>query len=165
MEMTGLDDHRDHVLEIAAVVTDWELRPLSELSRVVHQPQEVLDGMNDWCKENHGKSGLTAEVPSGTPIARVEDELVALVEKHFRPDQRVVLTGNSIGNDRRFVDRYLPRFAKRLHYRMIDVSSWKEVFRDRYGVEFKKKNSHRARDDIFESISELKHYLGYVRVP
>jgi oligoribonuclease len=163
LEMTGLDENRDHILEVAVVVTDLEFKPLEEYHRVVFQPQSVLDGMNDWCKENHGKSGLTAAVPGGTPLATVEKELQGLVERHFSHKERVVLCGNSVGNDQRFILKYMPELSKRLHYRLIDVSSFKEIFRDKYGVNFQKGSKHRAIDDIHESIQELKLYLSHVK--
>ena len=165
LEMTGLDDIKDSILEVAAIVTDVQLKPLEEYHRVVFQPAEVLENMNDWCKKTHGESGLTAAVPNGTPLPQVEKELLELISRHFDSKDRPVLCGNSIGNDRRFIDRYTPELAKRLHYRMIDVSSFKEVYRDRFSIEFKKKNSHRATDDILESIRELEHYLSFVQVP
>lgn len=165
LEMTGLDDVKDSILEVAAIVTDVELKPLEEFHRVVFQPQEVLDNMNDWCKKTHGESGLTAAIPGGTPLPQVEKDLLELISRHFSEKDRPVLCGNSIGNDRRFIDRYTPDLAKRLHYRMIDVSSFKEVYRDRFKIEFKKKNAHRAVDDILESIRELEHYLSFVKVP
>ena len=166
LEMTGLDDQNDHILEVAALVTDLDFNTIEELQHIVFQPHAVLDGMNAWCKEHHGKSGLTAAVPTGTPLSQVEDELIALAIRHWgqpHQDNRIVLCGNSIGNDRRFIDRYLPRLEKHLHYRMIDVSSFKEVFREKYGIKHEKKNAHRATGDILESIAELKHYLSFVR--
>ena len=165
LEMTGLDDVKDKILEVAAVVTDMDFNTLDTLHHVVYQPQDVLENMNDWCKDHHGKSGLTAEVPKGKPLAQVEQELIALGKKHFAPKDRIVLAGNSIGNDRRFIDRYTPEFAKLLHYRMIDVSSFKEIYREKYGLGFSKANAHRAVGDIHESIRELKFYLSYVQVP
>lgn len=165
LEMTGLDESVDHILEVALVLTDRELRPLEQYHRVVYQPPEVLEGMNDWCKKTHGASGLTAAVPQGTPLAQVEKELLALLDRHYSATDRVVLAGNSVGNDRRFIDKYMPEFAKRLHYRLIDVSSFKEVFREMYRLSFHKQNAHRAVDDIFESIRELKFYLSYVKPP
>jgi oligoribonuclease len=165
LEMTGLDENKDSILEVAVVITDLKSQVLEEYHRVVYQPQSVLDAMNDWCKEHHGKSGLTAAVPSGTPLEQVEAELLALADRHFRAQDRIVLVGNSVGNDRRFVDRYLPKFAQRLHYRLIDVSSFKEIFRDRYHLKFEKKNTHRAVEDIHESIRELEFYLSYVHTP
>ncbi len=165
LEMTGLDDQKDQILEVAAIVTDLELKPLEEFHRVVYQPPEVLAGMNDWCKKTHGESGLTEACAAGTPLAEVERELIELLERHYSARDRVVICGNSIGNDRRFIDRYLIEFSKHLHYRMIDVSSFKEIYRERWGIEFKKKNAHRAVDDIFESIRELEHYLSFVKIP
>lgn len=164
LEMTGLDDTKDVILEVAALVTDHDFNALDSLDRVVHQPQSALDGMDDWCKKTHGASGLTEKVKTGAPLADVEKELIALADKYFpKKDDRIVLCGNSIGNDRRFIDRYMPAFAKKLHYRLIDVSSFKEIFRTKYGVKFEKKNAHRALDDILESINELKAYLSYVK--
>lgn len=164
LEMTGLDENTDVILEVAAVVTDLQLQEAERYQAVVQQPPAVLENMNDWCKKHHGESGLTAEVPGGKPLAKVEAELLALLGRHFAADEKVVLCGNSIHNDKRFIDKYLPAFAKRLHYRLIDVSSFKEVFRDRYGVKFEKANAHRALGDIHESIKELEHYLSYVRL-
>lgn len=165
LEMTGLDEKTDHILEIAVIVTDQGFKPLEEYHRIVFQPQAVLAGMNDWCKEHHGKSGLTALVPNGTALATVDSEVAALIERHYKTGERVVLAGNSIGNDRRFVDAYLPLTAKRLHYRMIDVSSFKEVFREKYGLKYQKGETHRAVEDIRESIKELAYYLSFVKVP
>jgi oligoribonuclease len=165
LEMTGLDEMKDHILEVAVVVTDLELKTLEEYHSVVFQSPEIVAGMNDWCKEHHGKSGLTAEIPSGKPLAEVEQELIALARRHFNGKERIVLCGNSVGNDRRFVDRYWPEFAKLLHYRLIDVSSYKEIFRERFGVSFAKGNAHRATQDIHESIRELSHYLSFVVIP
>jgi oligoribonuclease len=164
LEMTGLDDNRDKILEVAIVVTDIDLKPLEEYHRVVFQPKEVVEAMNDWCKKTHGESGLTAAIPGGTPLEQVEKEVLGLIQRHYDSKDRVVLVGNSIGNDRRFIDRYMPEMAKRLHYRLIDVSSFKEIFRDKYGLQFNKKNAHRAVDDIHESIRELAFYLSHVHV-
>lgn len=160
--MTGLDDAKDVILEVAALVTDHDFVSLDSLDRVVYQPPEALALMDDWCKKTHGASGLTEKVKTGAPLADVEKELIALADKYYKKDDRIVLCGNSVGNDRRFIDRYMPDFAKRLHYRLIDVSSFKEIFRTKYGVKFEKKNAHRALDDILESINELKCYLSYV---
>lgn len=164
LEMTGLDEHVDSILEVAVVITDMNFQILEQYHRIVYQPKDVLDRMNDWCKKTHGESGLTAAVPNGTPLDQVERELLALILKHYPSTERVVLAGNSVNNDKRFLDKYLPDLAKRLHYRLIDVSSFKEIFRDKYGVQFQKKNSHRAVDDILESVRELEHYLSFVKV-
>jgi oligoribonuclease len=165
LEMTGLDETVDSILEVAIVITDLDFKPIEEYHRVVYQPPQVLENMNDWCKKTHGESGLTAAVPNGVPLATVENEILDLCSRHFPPQDKIVLAGNSVGNDKRFVDRYLPRFSKRLHYRLIDISSFKEVFREKYNISFHKQNSHRAVDDIHESIRELSHYLSFVQIP
>lgn len=160
LEMTGLDESVDQILEIAVVVTDEKWITQDQYHRIVYQPPQVLDAMNDWCKEHHGKSGLTALVPQGTPLTTVENEVITLIDKFWNPKDRVVLCGNSVGNDQRFLLKYMPELAKRLHYRIVDVSSYKEVFREIYRIDVKKKKCHRAIDDILESIEELKVYLS-----
>ena len=165
LEMTGLDDVKDVILEVAAIITNKEFETVAEFHKVVFQPQEALDRMDDWCKRTHGASGLSAAVPAGTPLDQVDTELTALVNQHFPSNERVVLVGNSIGNDKRFIDRYMPKLAARLHYRVIDVSSFKEIYREKWGIQVQKRNAHRAVDDIKESIEELKTYLSYVKVP
>jgi len=165
LEMTGLDEKTHHILELAAVVTDMQLKPLGEFHKIVYQPPEVLALMDDWCVKTHGASGLTTAVATGTPLAQVESELVEFLKKYFKSDERIILCGNSIPQDRRFIDVYLPNFNKKLHYRMVDVSSFKEIFRERFNIKFEKKNQHRAVDDIMESIRELEAYLAYVKIP
>ncbi len=165
LEMSGLEVEKCRILEIAAIVTDESFVALEEYQAVVHQPQAVLDAMDAWCTENHGKSGLTEAVKKGTPEHEVEDALLALISRHFTKDDRPVLCGNSIAQDRKFIDAYMPKLAERLHYRMVDVTSFKEIFRSKYGIEHKKSNAHRALGDIHESISELKHYLSFVKAP
>jgi oligoribonuclease len=164
LEMTGLDERIDSILEIAIVITDMDFKVLDEFHRIVYQPQEALDRMGDWCKKTHGDSGLTAAIATGAPLPDVEKEVLALLPKYFPAHERIVLVGNSVNNDRRFIDKYMPEFAKKLHYRLIDVSSYKEIFRDKYSLVFQKKNTHRAVDDIHESIKELSFYLSYVNV-
>jgi len=165
LEMTGLDDVKDHILEVAVMITDLDLNVVAEYEQVVFQPPAVVEGMNDWCKKHHGDSGLTAAIPGGKPLIEVEQDLIQLAKKYFKHDERIVLVGNSVGNDRRFIDRYLGEFAGKLHYRLVDVSSFKEIYREKYGVKFEKKNAHRALGDIQESINELKYYLSFVNVP
>lgn len=163
LEMSGLDEIANRILEVAVVVTDLDFKPLEEFHRIVFQPNEVLEQMDDWCKKTHKESGLTAAIPTGTPLSTVEAEVLSLIERHYSPQERVVLVGNSVNNDKRFIDRYMPNVSKRLHYRLIDVSSFKEIFRDKYNLVFQKKNAHRAVDDIHESISELSYYLTFVK--
>lgn len=164
MEMSGLDVGKCRILELAAIVTDSSFKELETYHAVVKQPQEVLDAMDEWCQENHGKSGLTAAVPNGTPEPQVEQEMLALISRHFPANEKPILSGNSIGQDRKFIDAYMPALAKRLHYRMLDVTSLKIVFNDKFRVRYEKKGTHRALDDIRESIAELSHYLSYVKI-
>ena len=163
LEMTGLNETVDRILEVAVVLTDIDFKPIDKYHRVVFQEPEVLETMNAWCKKTHGDTGLTAAVPTGTPLEQIEKELLEFIGKHYDAKDRVVLAGNSVGNDRRFIDKYMPELAKRLHYRLIDVSSFKEVFREKYNITYLKKNAnHRAEEDILESINELGFYLSFV---
>ena len=165
LEMSGLDEKVHHILEVAAVVTDANLKHLSEYHCVVYQPQRVLDLMDDWCTKTHGASGLTKAVTEkGRKLAEVETELLAFLKPSFSPNEKIILCGNSIGQDRRFIDAYMKKLAARLHYRIVDVSSFKEVFSLKWQEVFKKKNSHRAVEDIHESIRELEHYLSFVKI-
>lgn len=162
LEMTGLDEQVDVILEVAAIVTDLKFRNLAEMREVVHQTQETLDKMDEWCTKTHGESGLSAAVPHGKPLQEVEDQLLDLIDQHFAKDEKIVLCGNSIGQDRKFIEKYMRAFADRLHYRIVDVSSFKEIFREKYGCKFDKQNTHRALDDIQESIRELVFYLSFI---
>lgn len=163
MEMTGLDEKTDFILEVAIIITDIDFKPIDTYHKIIYQPAEILERMDTWCKNTHGKSGLTAAVPHGESLEKVEKEVCALITKHFKTE-RAVLYGNSIHQDRKFIDQHMKDFAKLLHYRIVDVSSFKEVFKRKYGVEYKKakESNHRALDDVQESINELSFYLTKV---
>ena len=161
MEMTGLEPSRDRILEAAVVVTDLQFSVVQSYETAVFQTPELLAGMDTWCKDTHGKSGLTARVPSGISEQLLDEQLEQLSTQQFGKD-KVVLCGNSIGQDRKFVEAYLPRFSARLHYRMLDVSSFKIVFENLFRKKFKKENKHTALADIHESINELKYYLPFL---
>jgi oligoribonuclease len=124
--------------------------------------------MDAWNKDHHGKSGLTAKVPNGMDPDFVEAKMIDLINKHF-PDsmtdlkKRPILAGNSIMQDRLFIDKYFKKLSSRLHYRMVDVSSFKIMLNNKYNLEYRKQNSHRALDDIRESIGELKFYLNSIQ--
>jgi oligoribonuclease len=163
MEMSGLEVAKCRILEVAAIVTDQDFKPLESYHAIVYQPPEVLAAMDAWCTENHGKSGLTAAVASGIPEPEAEKQLLALIDRHFPASERPVLCGNSIGQDRKFIDAYMPALSRRLHYRMLDVTSFKVIFNEKYDVRYEKKGSHRALDDIHESIAELQLYLSFVK--
>ena len=128
MEMTGLDPERDVVLEIATIVTDSELNILAEGPAIaVRQPEEVLARMDPWCVEHHGASGLTQRVrESKISLHDAEEQTLAVIQKYC-PEKVAPLCGNSIHQDRRFLVRYMPKINAYLHYRMIDVSSIKEL--------------------------------------
>jgi oligoribonuclease len=170
MEMTGLDPERERIIEIATILTDGQLTEIAigpEL--VLHQPDEILAAMDDWNTKHHGASGLTervrqSEITDGDAEART----IAFIDAHVSPRDRPVLAGNSIHQDRRFIRRYMPALEKRLHYRMVDVSTIKELARRWYpqviARQPSKKDTHRALDDIRESIEELRFYRGHVFV-
>ncbi len=171
MEMTGLDVEKEVVIEVAAIVTgctskDKPLEELGQYHAIVKQPPLYLDNMDDWNRTHHKESGLTDLVPHGKDPAVVEVELLALLGAHFTPKERVILAGNSIGQDRLFINKYFKKFGERLHYRMLDVSSFKILFNNFYQISYSKKESrHRASGDIYESINEFKKYLSYIQIP
>ena len=171
MEMTGLDVEKEVVIEVGAIVTGFASKdsPLEELGQyhsVVKQPTRYLETMDDWNKKHHKESGLVDLIPTGKEPALVEQELIAFIDRHFPPKERVILAGNSIGQDRQFINKYFKKFAERLHYRMLDVSSFKILYNNFYQISHSKKESrHRAIGDIRESINELKKYLSFIQVP
>lgn len=167
LEMTGLDVNKEVIIEVAAVVTDFEFQNLDQYHAVVNQPVTFLNTMDDWNKDHHSKSGLLQKIPFGKTPDQVEEDLLNLVRKHWpkmeRKEDKAILAGNSIAQDRLFITKYFKELDKLLHYRMLDVSSWKILYNTKYNIKYQKKNAHRATDDILESIEELKFYLKYVR--
>lgn len=162
MEMTGLEPEIERVIEVAVIITDLEFKPLDTYHAVIQQPEAFLENMDEWNRKHHSASGLLAKVPFGKMPAVVEQELLSLIQKHYATDERPILCGNSIFQDRKFIDLYFKKLAKRLHYRMMDVTAWKIIMNACYHVEYQKRDSHRALDDIMESIEELKTFLKYV---
>lgn len=162
MEMSGLLPDTDRILELAAVVTDAELNVIAESPViVVHQSDEVLDGMDAWNKGTHGRSGLIEKVKVSTVNeAQATEQMMAFLKQHV-PAGKSPMCGNSICQDRRFMARYMPELEKYFHYRNLDVSTFKELAR-RWKPEiysgFKKASRHEALADIYESIDELKYY-------
>lgn len=162
LEMTGLDPLNDRIIEIATIVTDKDLKILDEgPSIVVHQNDEYLDGMDDWCTTQHGQSGLTQRVRnSSVSEATAEAVTIAFLQKYVAPG-RSPMCGNTICQDRRFLARWMPELEEYFHYRNLDVSTLKELAR-RWSPEvaqgFNKESSHLAMDDIRDSINELKYY-------
>uniref|UniRef100_A0A8C7YHT9 Oligoribonuclease, mitochondrial n=1 Tax=Oryzias sinensis TaxID=183150 RepID=A0A8C7YHT9_9TELE len=167
LEMTGLDIEKDQIIEMACIITDSDLNILVEgPNLIIKQPDKLLDEMSDWCKEHHGKSGLTQAVrESKISLQQAEYEFLSFIRQHTPPGQ-CPLAGNSVHADKKFLEKYMPQLMHHLHYRIIDVSTIKELCRRWFPEEYKmvpyKKASHRALDDIQESIKELKFYRANI---
>src|SRR5580658_2314922 len=169
-EMTGLDLTSDALVEIACVVTDGELNTLDDgIDVVIKPPPEALDQMADVVREMHTTSGLLAELGGGVTLAEAQELVLAYVRQHVPDSRKVPLCGNSIGTDRTFLARDMPELDAFLHYRMVDVSSIKELARRWYPRTYfaspEKHGGHRALADIRESIRELRYYREAVFVP
>jgi oligoribonuclease len=160
--MTGLNPDTDRIIEVAVVVTDADLNVLAEGPVfAIHQPDEILDGMDSWNKSTHGRSGLIDRVKAST-ITEADAE-TALIDflKHFVPAGKSPMCGNSICQDRRFMARNMPKLEDFFHYRNLDVSTLKELcrrWRPELASGFKKHQKHTALADIVESIEELRYY-------
>lgn len=162
LEMTGLEPETDRIIEIATVVTDANLHVIAQGPVLaVHQPDELMAGMDEWCTRTHGNSGLTQRVhDSQVSEAEAERQTLEFLAQHL-PAGVSPMCGNSIGQDRRFLARYMPKLEQFFHYRNLDVSTLKEIARrwNPAALEgFEKQGTHLALDDILESIAELSHY-------
>lgn len=162
LEMTGLVPDRDVIIEIATIVTDAQLNVLAEGPMLaIAQPKAVMDGMDEWNTNQHGKSGLTERVlNSAVSTAMAEQQTIEFLQQ-WVPAGKSPICGNSIGQDRRFLARYMPRLEEYFHYRNLDVSTLKELavrWKPEVLNGFTKKGAHLALDDIKDSIAELKHY-------
>jgi len=169
-EMTGLDLAGDALVEIACIVTDGELNPLDDgIDIVIKPPAEALDRMADVVRQMHTTSGLLAELAAGLTLAETQDLVLAYIRRHVPESPKVPLCGNSIATDRSFLARDMPELDGFLHYRMIDVSSIKELARRWYPRSYfaspEKHGGHRALADVQESIRELRYYREAIFVP
>ena len=170
LEMTGLDPEKDRILEVAAIATDWDFKDIATYEGVVKVGPRLMArrmkiGKDFWDANPEARDGLIAQnLEKGRSGRTIENELLAFIDAHFDDDTRVILAGNSIHQDRRFIVNEWPRLDKRLHYRMLDVSAWKVVFEGRYKKRFTKPEEHRALGDIRGSIIELQYYLGKIKV-
>lgn len=166
LEMTGLDAEQDVILEVAAEITDFEFKTLASYEAIVKQPRElVVERMQKnvwWADFPENRDQFVRNLDNGKPLLVVEEELIGLVEQHFG-NEPAVLAGNSIHNDRLFIKQWWPALDLKLHYRMLDVSAWKVLMQGKHGVNFEKKEVHRAFDDIQASIAELQHYLEWFK--
>ena len=169
-EMTGLDLQADALVEVAAVVTDSELNVLGDGVDVVIRPEPgAVEQMNDFVREMHTSSGLLAELDGGTTLAHAQELVLDYVRAWVPEPGRAPLAGNSVGTDKAFLDRDMPELSSHLHYRIVDVSSIKELARRWYPRVYfqspEKNGGHRALADILESIDELRYYRAALFVP
>jgi oligoribonuclease len=169
LEMTGLDAENDLILEVAAIATDWDFNEIATFEGVIKNENMTLDeriAANSvfWDANPAAREGLRSQNENGKDLSAVEDDILAFIDKHFDADAPVLLGGNSIHMDRRFITSQWPRFDARLHYRMLDVSAWKVVFEGKFKKKFAKPEEHRALGDIRGSIMELEYYLKKLKV-
>ncbi len=169
-EMTGLDLGADALIEVAALVTDFELNVLGEgVDIIIKPPAEALEQMGDFVRDMHVKSGLLEELSGGVPMAEAEEAVLAYLREHCAEGSRPPLAGNTVGTDRAFIARDMLDLEAFLHYRIVDVSSIKELSRRWYPRAYyqapAKRGNHRALADIQESIEELRYYRETVFMP
>jgi oligoribonuclease len=168
-EMTGLDYVADALIEIACVVTDFELNPLGEgVDLVIKPPAEAMEQMDDFVRSMHEKSGLITELDDGITLQEAEEQVLAYVRTQCTEGSRPPLAGNTVATDRAFISRDMPTLDAFLHYRIVDVSSIKELSRRWYPRAYfaapAKRGNHRALADILESIEELRYYRAAIFV-
>ncbi|MFZ2125966.1 MAG: oligoribonuclease [Candidatus Microsaccharimonas sp.] len=171
LEMTGLDPINDRILEIGAIVTDWEFNEIATYEaavlvgpRLVEKRMKKGPAASFWESVPEVRDALIKQnLESGRSARTIENELLEFVDKHFDKDLPVLLGGNSIHMDRKFIENEWHRLNARLNYRMLDVTAWKVVFENKFKKKFAKPEAHRALEDIRGSITELKYYLGKIK--
>lgn len=164
LEMTGLEPDKDKILEVAAIATDMQLNEIARYEAVVKVDEEFMKSRmigDFWEKNSKSRDALIAQNETGKPVKEVEKELLDFINKNC--SKELYLAGNSIHQDRKFIEREMPELNKLLHYRMLDVSSWKIYFENAKHKKFTKPENHRALDDINGSIEELKWYLTFLK--
>lgn len=170
MEMTGLNPENDRIIEVAMVITDSHLNILEQSdSLAIHQPDDIIDNMDDWNTHTHTRTGLVQRVKTSS-ITELEAERVLLdLMKKWLPEKASPMCGNSIHQDRRFMVKYMPNLEAYFHYRNLDVSTLKELAKrwlPTVSKKFPQKGAHRALDDVLESIEELKYYREhFIKLP
>jgi len=166
LEMTGLDPVEDRILEVGAIVTDWNFKEIARFEAVKKVGPNLMKQRmvgEFWDEFSDVRDALIAQNADGKNGRTVENELLAFIDEHIGVEGKVLLAGNSIHQDRRFIANEWQRLDARLHYRMLDVSAWKVVFEGKYRKKFSKPEAHRAIDDIRGSIEELQYYLKKVK--
>ena len=164
LEMTGLDPEKDKICEVAAIATDMKLNEIADYQAVVKIDDKLMKERmvgDFWEKNSKSREALQTQNHDGKPIKQVEQELLQFIDKYC--GKELYLAGNSIHQDRKFIEREMSELNKRLHYRMLDVSSWKIYFENAKHKRFVKPENHRALDDIKGSIEELKWYLAFMK--
>jgi len=163
LEMTGLDPAKHVIVEVAAIITDFAFKELARYEAVIYHTEEVFEAADEWPKAQHAASGLTQRArTNGMPEPEVVTDMALLIRQHFG-DEPAILAGNSIHSDRKFIKQWWPEVEALLHYRMLDVSSLKIYMQGKYGVEYKKTDTHRAADDIQASIAEWEYYMQWLK--
>ena len=166
LEMTGLDPEKDRICEVATIATDMELNQIATYEAVVKVDDELMKSRmvgDFWEKNRKSRDALIAQNEHGQPVKTVEKELIKFLNDYFITKGPIYLAGNSVHQDRKFIEREMPELNKRLHYRMLDVSAWKIYFENALNQKFQKPENHRALDDINGSIEELKWYLTFLK--
>ena len=166
LEMTGLDAIEDRILEVAVIVTDWNFKELATYEAVVKVGPRLMEKRmvgDFWQKYSGVRDSLQKQNETGKSGRTVENELLAFIDEWFPAEERVILAGNSIHQDRKFIANEWNRLDTRLHYRMLDVTAWKVVFEGRFRKKFAKPEAHRALSDIRGSIEELEYYMKKVK--
>ena len=164
LEMTGLDPAKDRILEVAAIATDMKLDEIARFEAVVKVSEATIKSRmvgEFWDKNHEARDSLITQNQSGKPVKEVEQELLKFLDQYF--GKEIYLAGNSIHQDRKFIEREMPELNRRLHYRMLDVSAWKIYFENALNKKFVKPEAHRALSDIEGSIGELKWYLTFLK--
>lgn len=169
LEMTGLDPLKDKILEVATIATDWDFEEIATYTAIKQvDPVLAKERMSSqfWQENATVRDALLAQNNSADAKSSqiVEDQLLQFVDEHFEAETPILLAGNSIHQDRKFIVQEWPRLDARLHYRMLDVSAWKVVFEGKYRKKFAKPEAHRALEDIRGSIEELKYYLAKTKL-
>ncbi len=164
LEMTGLDPKEDRILEVAAIATDMDLVEIARFEAVVKVEESLIKSRMIgpfWEKNSESRDALIKQNEAGKPAQEVERELIKFIDENF--GKVIYLAGNSIHQDRKFIENEMPELNQKIHYRMLDVSSWKIYFENALDKKFVKPENHRALDDIEGSIEELKWYLTFLK--
>lgn len=169
LEMTGLDPEKDKIMEVAAIISDWDFNEIATIISPVRVSSRRLykrmkSNSDFWDANSSVRDRLISQNLTAPSNQTVESMILEFIEPYVSADQKIILAGNSIHQDRKFIDNEWKRLSKKLHYRMLDVSAWKVVFEAKYKKQFLKAEEHKAIEDIKGSILELKNYIKYIKI-